>query len=599
MFKIVLTAVLSLLLVTQVKCFRDNPQYSTSSSELDIDVISNSKDCLIFIKSDCIGFITQLKSAIQTVNYHYLNLSELQKVNESKKESISSLFDSLRSFKIPLEISDFCLNPQNSQTFLSEYEISQIFTKMNLNCPNSKLEKLDSFTGSSQRDLETLAEVSTDYPELEGLAYTIISLTCAAGLIYYIGYLLKGYDATPFWILLHFIQLVYLMIMLEVNQPANLVYFLDKLDHCKLDMNFIDEFTTIRDEVRKDINFRPDRAAFAKIAWDYGSVLVNLAFYARLICTVILLHICLKVIMCWSNPERKDHKFFKWTNSLKNHISKDFYIRYCLEISLFLWTAVFIEFMSTPRDSGLEKLSLMVAINILCFLIYLTFSFVFAFYAKNTAETYRGYFYTYFLMKRAIMPILLISLAYTSKEWQLSMLVLAQCVLLTIEIILAIMKKTEHSRETFHLGQTLINRVLSIICNSMFLVYLCCMFMFLDDSPSEDDNQGKALAIFISCCICIIVVFISGLGISRLFWCKNQPTDEKESRERSLESYKERTNYDQNRQIDMENKLQRDDNENSSRKISESRMSPKKSQENSQAFKSPLEKSALSSSEED
>ena len=133
------------------------------------------------------------------------------------------------------------------------------------------------------RFLNSTIDEYDDYPELEGLSITIISLMAITGVVYYLQYLIKGLDASPFWILLHFIQLVYLMIILEVNQPRNLIYFLDKLDYFKLDLNSIDEFFGIRDEIIEEVDFIPDRLSFTKLDWKYGSVLINLAFYARIV----------------------------------------------------------------------------------------------------------------------------------------------------------------------------------------------------------------------------------------------------------------------------------------------------------------------------
>lgn len=150
-----------------------------------------------------------------------------------------------------------------------------------------------------KRDLQAtiLDQKGSEYPELKGLATTAIATTCITAAIFYVAYMFKEMDTALFWMLLHFIQMVYLMIILEVNQPANFVYFLDRLDHCKLDLNYIDEFTGIRNSIIDEINFRPDRDSFYKIDWFYGSVLINLAYYARIVCTVILLHISLKIIL--------------------------------------------------------------------------------------------------------------------------------------------------------------------------------------------------------------------------------------------------------------------------------------------------------------
>ena len=365
--------------------------------------------------------------------------------------------------------------------------------------------------------------VNDNFPELEGLAIAIIVLTCTAGVTFYIAYLIKGLDSTPFWILLNFIQLVYLMRMLEVHHPRNLLYFLDKLDPCKLDLNFIDEFTGLRNEIIKEISFRPDRASFSKIDWQYGSVLVNLFFYGRLIFLVIVAHIVLKIILIFKNEQ---NPIWNFVQKVKDYISHIFYIRYVLEISLFLWTAIFIEFVSTGRNSGSQKLSLVFAINILLFMLYLTFSFLFAFYVNNTNETYRGYFYSYFLMKRGIIPICLVSFAYTSQEWQLSAVLIVQILFTVVEILLTVFNKSEYSKKIHHPGQSLINSSLSIGCNLLFTIYLALMFMFLDKNPPIDDKSGEALAYFISACILLVGVLVILFAIIRLFLIKRETVTE-------------------------------------------------------------------------
>jgi len=144
--------------------------------------------------------------------------------------------------------------------------------------------------------------------------------------------------------------------MLEVNQPANLIYFFDRLDHCKLDLNYIPEFTGIREAITEEIKFRPDRQKFEQIEYEWGSVLVTLAYYARILCAVFLLHISLKILLAL-RPGNKSG-FFKAVETFKNHISRVFYVRYLIEIYMFLWLGVLIEIVSTQRDSSLQKLSL-------------------------------------------------------------------------------------------------------------------------------------------------------------------------------------------------------------------------------------------------
>lgn len=150
-----------------------------------------------------------------------------------------------------------------------------------------------------------------EYPALKGLATAAISITLVAAGVYYVSYMLKQLDPTPFWILLHFIQIMYIMIMIEVNHPTNLIYFLDRFDHCKLDLYDIPEFTGIRDEIKKEIEFRPDRAAFNQIEFQYGSVLINLAFYIRILCVVILMHIALKFLLIFKHSDNKDNFILK------------------------------------------------------------------------------------------------------------------------------------------------------------------------------------------------------------------------------------------------------------------------------------------------
>jgi hypothetical protein len=222
----------------------------------------------------------------------------------------------------------------------------------------------DSFNSFKLRHLQAkfLNQDGDEYPALKGLATAAISITLVAAGVYYVSYMLKQLDATPFWILLHFIQIMYIMIMIEVNHPTNLVYFLDRFDHCKLDLYDIPEFTGIRDEIKKEIEFRPDRAAFNQIEFQYGSVLINLAFYIRILCVVILMHIALKFVLVFKHSDNEDNFFLKWAQKAKDHINHVFYPRYLIEIYIFLWLGILIEFVSTSRDSNLQKLSLMFAI---------------------------------------------------------------------------------------------------------------------------------------------------------------------------------------------------------------------------------------------
>mmetsp|Transcript_29496 Transcript_29496/g.26074 ORF Transcript_29496/g.26074 Transcript_29496/m.26074 type:complete len:198 (+) Transcript_29496:1101-1694(+) len=184
--------------------------------------------------------------------------------------------------------------------------------------------------------------------------------------------------------------------------------------------------------------------------------------------------------------------------------------------------------MSTKRDSGWERLSLTIAINILCFLLYFTFSFCFAFYSNNTKETYRGYYYTYFLMKRAIFPICLISFASTGMESQLAVLITVQLIFIVVEIVLGVLDKDDRNR-VLDMSQSVANRVLSIACNFVFLGYLAAMFMFLDDNPASDDSGGEGLAIFIASAILIVGVLTLVLAIIRMFMPEKDTEQERDS----------------------------------------------------------------------
>ncbi|CAI2363440.1 unnamed protein product [Moneuplotes crassus] len=518
-----------LLLILQVQSELLERDKSLYQQENTISIFQINYECYFIVKDKCFGVIIGSEEENELIDMSSLYPSFKEILGNSKINTTKDFKQSYKKLINSIALPHQCLK-QQSFSKISEEDVIALspslkFTFNSMNCKNPGGQPV---SPNAERKLTTITPESDDYPVLEGLAYTIIGLTCVAGLIYYIGYIVKGFDATPFWILLHFIQLIYLMIMLEVDQPASLVFFLDKLEPCKLDLNFIDEFTTIRDEVRKEVNFMPDRQDFRKIAWDYGSVLVNLAFYARIICTIIILHAVLKITQCFANAKNEHNGFFKGVNVLKKHISKDFYIRYCIEITLFLWTAVFIEFMSTPRDSSLVKLSLVIAINILCFLVYFTFSFAFALYAKNTNETYRGYFYTFFLMKRGIIPICLITLAYASKEWQLGILWAVQLLFLCIEILSVFKNKPKYSKEKYHIMQCLITSLLSIGCNILFLIYLCLNFIFISKNINDSDNIGESIAITTSCFIIAPTILITLLGIFRLFITPS-PTQEPSS----------------------------------------------------------------------
>lgn len=169
-------------------------------------------------------------------------------------------------------------------------------------------------------------------------------------------------------------------------------------------MSWIDEFTTVRDKLKKDMSFTSDRTSFGQIKFEYGSMMVNLAYYWRIICAVLVIHLALKLISLL-NKRRSKNAFFVGIWFVKNEIYKSFYIRYLIEIAMFLWIGTIVEFVSTNREWTLQQLSLAFDICLLIFLVVFTFAFVFALVTKKTKETMRSFDVSFFLVKKALWAI--------------------------------------------------------------------------------------------------------------------------------------------------------------------------------------------------
>lgn len=137
------------------------------------------------------------------------------------------------------------------------------------------------------------------------------------------------------------------------------------------------------------------------------------------------------------------------------------------------------------------------------FLLYFAFTFVFATFVKHTKESERAHFTSYFLIKRAVFAIFLISFAYINMEAQLALLVAIQFGALMYEVIMRPEKN-------------LLNRLLSLVTNLVLLTFICLMFMFLDDNPSNTDVQGAAAAIFAAVYILVYSTVIIVYGLVRL-----------------------------------------------------------------------------------
>lgn len=137
------------------------------------------------------------------------------------------------------------------------------------------------------------------------------------------------------------------------------------------------------------------------------------------------------------------------------------------------------------------------------FLLYFAFAFVFATFVKYTKESERAHYIAYFLIKRAVFAIFLISFAYINMEAQLALLVAIQFGALWYEIIMRPEKN-------------LLNRLLSLVTNIVLLTFICLMFMFLDDNPSNTDVQGAAAAIFAAVYILVYATVIIVYGVVRL-----------------------------------------------------------------------------------
>lgn len=392
------------------------------------------------------------------------------------------------------------------------YEMSISFDQVCFGADFLQLNKTGESTQSQSRTLQAvlLEQKGSKYPALKGLATTVIVLTCFTALVYYIGYIWKNLDAEPFFTLLHLIQMVYIMIMVEVNHPANLIYFLDRLDHSKLDLNYIPEFTGTRDAIKEDLSLRPDRMHFNQIEYQWASVLINLAWYARILCTAIVIHGFLKGCSLLLRGKHKKQWYGKTIHWMK-HQMRIFYLRYLIEISVFLWLGVFIEFVSTSRDSNLQQLSLVFAINVLFFLIYFIYTYWFAYITKYTKESDRSFFTAFFLTKRAIFAIALIAFAYTTTGWQLGILISIQVISTVIYGIL----RPERN---------ILNYALTIINNIVFLIFLCLMFLFSGRDVSDTEEAGDGVSIFISVYLIVYSALLSILGIIRLILAFFKPS---------------------------------------------------------------------------
>lgn len=122
---------------------------------------------------------------------------------------------------------------------------------------------------------------------------------------------------------------------------------------------------------------------------------------------------------------------------------------------------------------------------LMLFLFAFPYIFAFAYVVKFTKETSRGHFMTLFLIKRGLIAVFLISFAYISKEWQLS-------VMLAIIVVTTILEFAYPFEKCIH------NRITVLVSNIALICFYASMFMFLDKNPDADDNQGESLGIAIS-----------------------------------------------------------------------------------------------------
>ena len=386
-----------------------------------------------------------------------------------------------------------------------------------------------------------------NYPALKGLGTTIVVVTCTTAVIFWICHILKSMDTTPFWIMLHFIQLTYLTLMIELYHPLNLIYFLDRLEPWKLDLAWISEFTTIRDKLINDLGFKADRIYFGQIEFDYGSIMVNLAYYWRLIISVLLIHLALKIIWILRNKNNMNNIFFKFIFGAKKEIYETFYTRYLAEVNLFFWIGMIIEFVSTNREWTLQQLSLSFDICLLIFNLVFLYMFIFSFIYKKTKESNREYYMTFFLIKKAIWAIFIVSFAYINRTAQLSILFAIQWASIIFEVVL-------------RPGNWIINTVLSLLSNTVFLVYLGILYFFINSDNFSSTNKGNIAAIFVSVYIIAYGVVVSVYGVFSLLlalFSNHKEVDQNERSFANLENHPRASS-----QIDEGNHRNTDDNHN-------------------------------------
>lgn len=185
----------------------------------------------------------------------------------------------------------------------------------------------------------------------------------------------------------------------------------------------------------KDMSFKADRIYFGQIEFDYGSMMVNLAYYWRLIISVLIVHLIFKLLSLLRNDKNKNNFAIKFIMRVKKEIYEVFYVRYLVEVSVFLWIGVIIEFVSTSREWTLQQLSLSFDICLIIFLIVFNYMFIWASIMKKTKESKRGFYMSFFLIKKALWAIFIVSFAYINREAQLSVLFAIQVVSIALEIL--------------------------------------------------------------------------------------------------------------------------------------------------------------------
>lgn len=240
------------------------------------------------------------------------------------------------------------------------------------------------------------------------------------------------------------------------------------------------------------MNFKADRVYFGQIEFDYGSMMINLAYYWRVIVSALVVHLAIKLLSLLKNEHNKNHFAIKAIMRVKYEISGVFYVRYLAEISIFLWIGVIVEFVSTSREWTLQQLSLSFDISLLIFLIVFNYMFIWAYIVKKTKESQRAFYMAFFLIKKSLWAILIVSFAYINKEAQLSILFALQVVSIVLEMI-------------FRPGNNVINTCCSVFSNIVFLVYLGILYLFIDKANQTSKN-GNTAAIFVSVYIIFFAV---------------------------------------------------------------------------------------------